>query len=122
VISRQVVSFFRSSQGQALEHEQQWPDERPDADGGSSAPDTIGVELDIDALAISLDYRAAVDAALANLNTKHKAIIDAAYFEDRPSKDVGDEFGETYDNVDQIKKRFRTELRAQLVARGVWET
>ena len=41
VISRQVISFFRSSQGQALEEEQQWPD----ADGGSSAPDTVGVEL-----------------------------------------------------------------------------
>ena len=122
VISRQVISFFRSSQGQALEQEQQWPDDRPDADGGSSAPDTIGVELDIDALALSLDYRAAIDAALANLNAKHKAIIDAAYFEDLPSKDVGEEFGETYDNVDQIKKRFRTELHAQLVARGVWGT
>lgn len=121
VISRQVISFFRSSQGQALEQEQQWPDERHAADG-SSAPDTIGIELDIDALAASLDYRAAIDAALANVNEKHQAIIEAAYFEDRPSKDVGEEFGETYDNVDQIKKRFRTELRAQLVARGVWET
>ena len=46
-------------------------------------------------LAVSLDYRTAIDAALANLNAKHKAIIDASYFEDRPSKDVGDEFGET---------------------------
>jgi RNA polymerase sigma factor (sigma-70 family) len=120
-ISRQVISFFRSSQGQALEQEQQWPDDRPDMADGSLAPDTIGVELDTDALAISLDYRAAVDAAVASLNVKHKAIIDAAYFEDRSSRDVGEEFEETYDNVDQIKKRFRTELRAQLVARGVWE-
>ena len=121
VIGRQVISFFRSSQGQALEQERQWPDDRPDVDGGSSAPDTIGAELDIDALAVSLDYRAALDATLDKLNPKHKAIVDAAYFEDRPSKDVGEEFGETYDNVDQIKKRFRTELHAQLVARGVWK-
>jgi len=51
-----------------------------------------------------------------------RAIVDAAYFEDRRSKDVGAEFGETHDNVDQIKKRFRNALRAALVAQGVWES
>jgi len=119
-ITRQVISFFRSAQGQALEREQAWPDQRATA-GGDGAADTIGVELDIDALAVSLDYRAACDSALAMLNDKHRRIVDAAYFQDRASKDVGAEFGETVANIDQVKKRFKEVLRAELIARGVWD-
>jgi DNA-directed RNA polymerase specialized sigma24 family protein len=122
VVTRQVVSFWRSTQGQALEKEIQWPDQCTTGDDDEHGADTIGEAFDIDALALSLDYRAAIDAALQNLTATHRAIVEAAYFEDRPSKDVGAEFGETHANVDQIKKRFRNALRAELVARGVWES
>jgi DNA-directed RNA polymerase specialized sigma24 family protein len=122
VVTRQVVSFWRSTQGQALEKEIEWPDQRTAGDDDEHGADTIGEDFDIDALALSLDYRAAIDAALQNLNATHRAIVEAAYFEDRPSKNVGAEFGETHANVDQIKKRFRNALRAELVARGVWES
>lgn len=118
-VSRQVISFFRSAQGQALEREQEWPDMRAAA-GDDGVADTVGVELDVDALAGSLDYRAALDAALAALNDKHRKIVDAAYFQDQASKDVGAEFGETVANVDQVKKRFKELLRAELTSRGVW--
>jgi len=121
-VTRQVVSFWRSSQGQALEKEIEWPDQQAVGDDDATGTDTIGEAFDIDELALSLDYRAAINAAMADLNVTHRAIVDAAYFEDRPSKDVGAEFGETHDNVDQIKKRFRNALRAALVARGVWES
>jgi DNA-directed RNA polymerase specialized sigma24 family protein len=122
VVTRQIVSFWRSTQGQALEKEIEWPDQRAFGDGDATGADTIGKDFDIDALALSLDYRAAIDAAMGDLNPTHRAIVEAAYFEDRPSKDVGAEFNETHDNVDQIKKRFRNALRAELVARGVWES
>ena len=122
VVTRQVVSFWRSTQGQALEKEIEWPDQRAVGDDDATGADTIGEHFDIDALALSLDYRAAIDAAMGDLNATHRAIVEAAYFEDRPSKDVGAEFGETHDNVDQIKKRFRNALRAELVVRGVWES
>lgn len=122
VATRQVVSFWRSKQGQALEREIEWPDQRTSGDHDSPGADTVGEDLDIDALALSLDYRGAIDAALQQLSDKHRAIVEAAYFEDRPSKDVGAEFGETDANVDQIKKRFREALRAELLARGVWES
>ena len=122
VVTRQVISFWRSSQGQALEKEIEWPDQRVVGDDDATGADTVGEDFDVDALALSLDYRAAIDAALAALNETHRAIVEAAYFEDRPSKDVGAEFGETHANVDQIKKRFREALRAELVARGVWES
>lgn len=122
VIARQVVSFWRSAQGQALDQEIQWPAQRVAGDNDSAGADTIGEDFDIDALAVSLDYRSAIDVALRDLNATHRAIVEAAYFEDRPSKDVGAQFGETHDNVDQIKKRFRAALRAELVARGVWES
>ncbi len=122
VVTRQVVSFWRSKQGQALEKEIEWPDQRAMGDDDSPGADSVGEDLDVDALAVSLDYRAAIDAALLGLNETHRAIVEAAYFEDRPSKDVGAEFGETHDNVDQIKKRFREALRAELIARGIWES
>lgn len=122
VVTRQVVSFWRSTQGQALEKEIEWPDQRAVGDDDATGVDTVGEDFDIDALALSLDYRAAIDAATGDLNPAHRAIVEAAYFEDRPSKDVGAEFNETHDNVDQIKKRFRNALRAELVARGVRES
>ncbi|MEJ7784894.1 MAG: sigma factor-like helix-turn-helix DNA-binding protein [Solirubrobacteraceae bacterium] len=122
VVTRQVVSFWRSKQGQALEKEIEWPDQRAGGDEGSNGEDTVGADFDIDALALSLDYRAAIGTALDTLSEKHRAIVQEAYLADRPSKDVGAEFDETYDNVDQIKKRFRDALRAELVARGVWES
>lgn len=122
VVTRQVVSFWRSTQGQALEKEIEWPDQRVAGDDDATGADTVGADFDIDALALSLDYRSTIDAALAQLNETHQAIVEAAYFEDRPSKDVGTEFGETHDNVDQIKKRFRNALRGELVARGLWES
>lgn len=123
VVTHQVISFWRSKQGQALEQEIEWPDQRVAGDDeGSTGADTVGEDFDIDSLALSLDYRAAITAALDTLSDTHRAIVEAAYFEDRPSKDVGAEFGETHDNVDQIKKRFREVLRAELVSRGVWES
>lgn len=123
VVTRQVISFWRSKQGQALEQEIEWPDQRVAGDDeGSTGADTVGEDFDIDSLALSLDYRAAITAALDTLSDTHRAIVEAAYFEDRPSKDVGAEVGETHDNVDQIKKRFREVLRAELVSRGVWES
>jgi DNA-directed RNA polymerase specialized sigma24 family protein len=122
VVTRQVVSFWRSAQGQALQKEIEWPDQRAVGDDDGVGADTIGEPLDIDALALSLDLRAVIDVALGDLNARHRAIVGAAYFEDRPSKDVGAQFGESHANVDQIKKRFRSALRAELVARGVWES
>lgn len=122
VVTRQLVSFWRSKQGKALEKEIEWPDQRAAGDDGSAGADTLGADFDVDALALSLDYRGAIGATLDTLGEKHRAIVEAAYFEDRPSKDVGVEFDETYDNVDQIKKRFRAALRAELVGRGVWDS
>jgi DNA-directed RNA polymerase specialized sigma24 family protein len=122
VVARQVVSFWRSTQGQALEKEIEWPDLRPAGPKDSPGADTIGEDSDSDALVRGIDYRAAIDAALAELSAAHQAVVEAAYFEDRPSKDVGAEFGETQANVDQIKKRFRNKLRAELVATGIRES
>ena len=118
-IGRQVISFFRSSQGQSLAQEEPWPDERPNDEPGGRRPDKLGSEPDVDALLLSLDYRAALDAALAALNPRHREIVEAAYLDDFPSKQVADQLGETVANVDQVKKRFRAELHEQLLARGV---
>lgn len=117
-IGRQVISFFRSAQGQSLAQEEPWPDEQPESEGGRRAP-PIGAALDIDALARSLDYGSALEAALSALNPRHRAVVQAAYLDDLPSKQVADQLGETVANVDQIKKRFRAELHDQLMARGV---
>jgi RNA polymerase sigma factor (sigma-70 family) len=118
-IARQVISFFRSSQGQSLAQEEPWPDERPDDESGVRRARDLGWEPDMDALARSLDYRAALDAALAGLNPRHRAIVEAAYLDDLPSKQVAEQLGETVANVDQVNKRFRVELREQLQALGV---
>ena len=118
VVARQVVSFWRSSQGQALERETPWPSKRED-DEGARRPDPIGQELDVDQLVARIDYAGAIAAVLATMNAEHAAIIEAAYFEDRPSKDVATEFGVTVNNVDKIKERFREALRAELERRGM---
>ncbi|WP_354699065.1 hypothetical protein DSM112329_04769 [Paraconexibacter sp. AEG42_29] len=120
VVKRQTISFFRSAQGKALELERQLPGEHVDADGRTTGK-PLSVDFNIDDLAAGMDYGAATDAALAGLSEQHRRVVHAAYIEDRASKDVAAEFGETVANVDQIKKRFKEALRAELVARGVWQ-
>lgn len=115
---RQTTSFFRSAYGKAIESERSLPGEHEGPDGRPVGR-PLSVDFDDEAVAAGLDYRASLDAALATLSDQHRPVVDAAYFDDRASKDVGAEFGETPANVDQIKKRFKETLRAELVARGV---
>ena len=117
-VGRQVISFWRSRQGQALESETEWPSEREDA-GGKRRPDPIGREMDVDSVLDSVEYAAAIDAVLETRSERDRKIIAAAIFEDRPSKDVGNDFDETPVNVDKIKSRFRLDLRAELDRRGL---
>lgn len=117
-IGRQVISFWRSRQGQALERETEWPSERED-DTGKRRPDPIGREMDVDSVLDSVEYAAVIDRVLETRNDRDRQIISAAVFEDRASKDVGKDFDETPVNVDKIKSRFRIDLRAELGRRGL---
>ena len=116
-VRRQVISFWRSAQGKALEREAALPSERRDDDDGPA--DTLGVELDVDRLLAQACYDEVIDVALANLGERNRAIVRAAFWDDRPSKDVADEMGTSANNVDQIKSRFRDAVRAECERRGL---
>jgi hypothetical protein len=116
-VERQVVSFWRSAQGKALERETALPS--GPGDGNDGARDARGEELDVDALVRRIEYTDIVDCVLAQVNAEHVQILRRAIWDDRGSKDVALEFGTTASNVDQITSRFRREVRAECERRGV---
>jgi DNA-directed RNA polymerase specialized sigma24 family protein len=116
-IKRQVISFWRSAQGKALEREDMLPAEHEDTYG---VRDWIGVDFDDERVAARLDGGDAIRAVLAGMtNADHVRALHAAFWEDRASTDVAKTLGISAANVDQIKSRFRKELRAELERRGV---
>jgi DNA-directed RNA polymerase specialized sigma24 family protein len=118
-IRRQVVSFWRSPQGKLLERERMLDSEHEGTDG---VQDRLGTANDEDRLVSRLDTDGAIEAVRGRMsNPAHIAIVDSAFWEDRPSRDIAEAHGTTVANVDQIKSRFRKELRAELIARGITE-
>jgi DNA-directed RNA polymerase specialized sigma24 family protein len=116
-IDRQVISFWRSTQGQALETERELPSEHVGEEG--KRPDRLGEELDIDALVRRLSCGEIVNSVLDSMdNQSHAAIVRAAYSGDPSSAEVAERFGTTPQNVDQVKSRFRKELRAECARQG----
>jgi hypothetical protein len=117
-IDRQCISFFRTREGRALEREAPLPSEH---EGAPDAPsDRLGVELDVDAL-LSRTLGAEIVAGVLEAmdNPEHVAILRRAIWDDQPSKAVAQEYGTTDMNVDQIRKRFRAEVRAECERRGM---
>lgn len=117
-VTRQVISFWRSAEGKALEQETALPSEHQDDEARA---DTLGVELDVERLVARASYDEAIEAALSSLGERDQAIVRAAFWDDRSSKDVAGEFGTSANNVDQIKSRFRDTLRAECERRGLSE-
>jgi len=119
-IDRKVISFWRSVQGQALETETDLPSEHEGEEG--KRPDRLGEELDVDALVSRLSYGEIVHSVLDSMdNQTHAAIVRAAYSGEPSSAEVADEFATTAQNVDQVKRRFRQELRAECDRLGITE-
>lgn len=116
-VDRQVISFWRTAQGQALEAQTALPSEHTDDE---SPPDRLGVPLDVDRLVAAAAHHAIIEDVLAAMdNPKHVQVVRLAFFADLASADVAARTGESVANVDQIKSRFRQALRAALVARGI---
>jgi hypothetical protein len=119
-IDRQYVSFFRTREGKALEREAPLPSERQGEDD-EAPPDRLGVDLDVDALLSRTMGAEIVQSVLDAMdNPEHVAILRRAIWDDQASKLVADEFGTTDMNVDQIKTRFKRDLRAECERRG-WD-
>jgi hypothetical protein len=117
-IDRQVVSYWRTAQGKALERSEWLPSEH-DGEEGSPA-DWLGEDLDLDRLISQVSYGEAIEAALSSLdNDHHVAILRRAIWDDQASKVVAAELGETDANVDQIKTRFKRALREECERRGL---
>jgi hypothetical protein len=120
-IDRQVISFWRTTQGQALEKQSRLPAEHQ---GEDDAPaDDLGEDFDVDRVIAQASIAEALEAAVGRMdNAEHVAILRRAMliWDDQPSKLVAEEFGTTAMNVDQIKSRFRTLVREECELRG-WE-
>jgi DNA-directed RNA polymerase specialized sigma24 family protein len=117
-IDRQVVSFWRSAQGQALQAEAPLPSER---EADEDAPrDALGVPFDEDAVLSGAECGDIVRTVLDGLdNRMHASVVQRAIFDDLPSAEVAEEHDTTANNVDAIKKRFREAVRREYLARGV---
>lgn len=117
-VDRQVISYWRTAQGKALEREAQLPSEHEGDDDASV--DRLGHDLDLDRVVAQACYAEIVDSALQTMdNERHVAILRRAIWDDQASKVVAEEFGETDVNVDQIKTRFKKTVREECERRGV---
>lgn len=122
VIDRQVVSFFRTAQGQALEQEAAVEvGARSDDD---AAPRYEPVEEPDEERAVAqICHTGLVQDVLGRMeNQMHVAVIQDAFFEDRPSAEVAARHGTTAANVDRIKTRFREAVREECGRVGVTGT
>jgi hypothetical protein len=117
-IDRQVISFWRSKQGQSLEEEARLPSEHEGEE--DAPPDRLGVDFDTDRVLARALYGQIVNAVLQSMdNAEHVAILRRAIWDDQPSKTVAEEFGTSAMNVDQIKTRFKRLVREECERRGV---
>lgn len=121
-INRQVISFWRSRQGQALEAEVELPEEHEgdESEVRRRRPNKLGEAFDVDAQLSALVRDQLIARVLDGIeNRKHVAIIEAAIFENLPSKEVARRFETSADNVDQIKSRFKARLRQEFQDQGI---
>jgi len=121
-INRQVISFWRSRKGQALEAEVALPEEHEgeEDEGGRQRLNTLGEDFDVDAHLTALVRDQAIERVLSGMkNKRHVEIIEAAIFEDLPSKDVARRFDTSVANVDKIKSRFKEGLMQELARQGI---
>ena len=119
-VDRQVIAFWRSAQGQALQAESSLPLEH---EGEEDAPrDSLGVPFDEDRVISQALCGDIVRTVLDGMeNEMHASVVRQAIFDDSASADVAAEHGTTPNNVDAIKKRFREAVREECIARGMTE-
>jgi DNA-directed RNA polymerase specialized sigma24 family protein len=107
IVERQVISFFRSTQGKALEREL------------DDAPPELSDAFDSEQLISRIHAAGIVQNVLDRMeNPMHVAVVRAAIFDDLPSAEVAAAHGTSVANVDQIKSRFKAEVRAECERMG----
>jgi DNA-directed RNA polymerase specialized sigma24 family protein len=116
-VDRQVISFFRSAQGQALEREATLV--AGDGEDGMP-PEQPAADFDPNLAVAQLCHAGLVQDVLDRMeNPMHVAVVRAAFWDDLPSAQIAAANGTSAANVDQIKSRFKRELRAECERRGV---
>lgn len=112
-IDRQVISFFRSRQGRALERE-------ASEEGDTSRPELADDTFDPERMVAQLCHAGLVQDVLDRMeNPMHVAVVRASLWEDLPAAEVAARHDTSEANVHKITSRFRTELRAECERRGV---
>jgi RNA polymerase sigma factor (sigma-70 family) len=108
VAANHIADFHRGPEGRQLRLERAaaGQDDQPGAGAEPSTP----AEQDV------VDTWDVVDRLIAELSESHQRIIDLYVFQEEPAKDVAEATGESADNVYQVAKRFREELRRRLEA------
>ncbi len=108
VSAKKIADFHRGRSGQHLKATRaavQLDDDRPDAPG-RELPDAGEHDL--------AEAELVVDQVLARRSEQHQGIVRLYVLEGRSAKETSDATGETADNVYQVAKRFRDDLRAAL--------
>ena len=113
MIAGEICEFFRTARGRALLEQRSLDDPhqrealgRRDA-GGESLLDGLERTLRLDAAARALEE-------LRERNGVHARAVELALWGDRPSREVAEECGLSVANVDQLKRRFRVEVRRRV--------
>ena len=119
-IDRQCISFWRTAEGQSLERQQPLPSEH--VGENVAAVDTLGEPLDVERLLTQACYSQIVQAVLGRIqNPMHARAVRLAFWDDLESAEVARRCQTTAANVDQIKTRFKKEVREECLRRGVTE-
>jgi RNA polymerase sigma-70 factor (ECF subfamily) len=110
VVARTVADFWRGRQGRAVQVARDGvalDDDRDDAPGR---------RLGTDGGYGAVDAGLVVEELLRRRSSAHQAIIRQAVLRQRPAAEVARATGESADNIYQVAKRFRDDLRATLAA------
>jgi RNA polymerase sigma factor (sigma-70 family) len=108
VVVKTIADFWRGKGGKAVNAVREGvalDDDRPDAPA---------YELGDDGGFDRADVALVIEDVLAKRNPEHREIIRLNVLEGRAAKDVADTTGASADNVYQVAKRFRDDLRTAL--------
>ena len=117
-IDRQVISFWRSAQGQALEKEAKLA-AAGEGDNAADGLERVSDGFDVDRLVAQTCYAIVVADVIDRMQNEAHVKVVRMSMHDLPSADIAARLGLTIANVDKITSRFRRDLKAECLARGI---
>ncbi len=106
IVRNTIADVWRGREGREIEHAREAARRNPD---GAPEPAFAGEYGEWETWQV-------IDGLLAELSAQHREVVELYVIDDLGASETSRRTGESADNVYQIAKRFRTELRSRLAA------